>query len=96
MNDKSNVLAGSIVSIFGPIAWIGDFIVGGKKSNIIGAVLLALLLTLIITGIASPTAITDTNSAGGVVAVVVISGLGIFGCYVAGLVINWTKYAQMS
>ena len=98
MTSKSTTLAGAIVSIFGPIAFIGDFIVKTKKSIIIGAVFLVLLVILIAVYIAAVESGGDENNTISLgtafSAIVIICGIGIFACYVSGITINFVEYSK--
>jgi hypothetical protein len=101
---KATVLAGSIVSIFGPIAFIGDFQVGTKKSIIVGVIILISFLLMIILPVAigtraatatTPGEVPSTSYGVGVVAAIIVSGLAFFVTWVLGLVFNWSLYNKM-
>lgn len=96
--EKERVLAGSIVSCIAPFSFIGDFVVGGWKSNTIGVVYLLLLILIFIMPLAVASTI-DTNGeskmAVATLGVMIVCAFGLFACFVAGLVVNWKKYGSL-
>jgi hypothetical protein len=90
MTTNSKVLAGSIISIFGPIAFIGDFIVGTKTSIIIGAVFLALLVLLIV----YPFAINEAELSNATTVVISATSVVLVALWISGIVLNFMEYSK--
>ena len=94
----SQLLAGGIVAIFGPISFIGHFLTGTTATYIIGGLFLAFLIAIIVVPLttAHATADSDDPNTWGTptLATIIVSGFALFSLYIAGLVMCWLTYSK--
>jgi hypothetical protein len=108
-HSKGTVLAGSIISIFPGLTWIGDFIVGSKAAYLLGSLILIfsiLTVTIMILAVSNTTVVNNnfvnremhvvTNKSSyseTALLLITVCSLITFGLYICSIVFNFNSYS---